>query len=290
MEAITQQYIENRIHTIRGLQVMIDRDLAEIFQVETRSLNQAVKRNLERFPHDFRFQLTLKEFENWRSQIVMSRADKIGLRRPPFVFTEQGVAMLSSVLRSNIAIQASIQIMKTFVNMRKFLLQNASVFQRLDQIEMKQLQTDEKIEQVFKALEAKQPQPGKGIFYEGQIFDAYAFVADLIKKASLDIVLVDNYPDETVLTLLSKRREKVSATIYTREISKALKLDLEKHNAQYPPIEIKLFHQSHDRFLILDQEEIYHFGASLKDLGKKWFAFSKMNIEALEVINKLKKP
>src|SRR5690554_2132510 len=148
MEAITQQYIENRIHTIRGLQVMIDRDLAEIFQVETRSLNQAVKRNLERFPHDFRFQLTLKEFENWRSQIVMSRADKIGLRRPPFVFTEQGVAMLSSVLRSNIAIQASIQIMKTFVNMRKFLLQNASVFQRLDQIEMKQLQTDEKIEQV----------------------------------------------------------------------------------------------------------------------------------------------
>jgi hypothetical protein len=290
MEAITQQYIENRIHTIRGLQVMIDRDLAEIFQVETRSLNQAVKRNLERFPHDFRFQLTLKEFENWRSQIVMSRADKIGLRRPPFVFTEQGVAMLSSVLRSNIAIQASIQIMKTFVNMRKFLLQNASVFQRLDQIEMKQLQTDEKIEQVFKALEAKQPQPGKGVFYEGQIFDAYAFVADLIKKASLDIVLVDNYPDETVLTLLSKRREKVSATIYTREISKALKLDLEKHNAQYPPIEIKLFHQSHDRFLILDQEEIYHFGASLKDLGKKWFAFSKMNIEALEVINKLKKP
>jgi hypothetical protein len=180
--------------------------------------------------------------------------------------------------------------MKTFVNMRKFLLQNASVFQRLDQIEMKQLQTDEKIEQVFKALEAKQPQPGKGVFYEGQIFDAYAFVADLIKKASLDIVLVDNYPDETVLTLLSKRREKVSATIYTREISKALKLDLEKHNAQYPPIEIKLFHQSHDRFLILDQEEIYHFGASLKDLGKKWFAFSKMNIEALEVINKLKKP
>jgi hypothetical protein len=287
MKIITQKHIENKIFTIRGMQVMIDRDLAETYQVETRVLNQAVKRNIERFPSDFRFQMTVEEFESWKSQIVMSKEDKKGLRRPPYVFTEQGVAMLSAVLRSDVAIEASIQIMKAFVNMRKFLMHNASIFQRLDQVELKQLQTDEKIERIFKALEARQPQPDKGIFFDGQIFDAYSFVVDLIKQAKNDIILIDNYIDESVLTLLSKRKAKVTATIFTKEINKTLALDLQKHNAQYPPIEIRTFSQSHDRFLIIDQQVIYHIGASLKDLGKKWFGFSRMDTMALAILSKL---
>jgi len=287
MKIITQKHIENKIFTIRGMQVMIDRDLAETYQVETRVLNQAVKRNIERFPSDFRFQMTVEEFESWKSQIVMSKEDKKGLRRPPYVFTEQGVAMLSAVLRSDVAIEASIQIMKAFVNMRKFLMHNASIFQRLDQVELKQLQTDEKIERIFKALEARQPQPDKGIFFDGQIFDAYTFVVDLIKQAKNDIILIDNYIDESVLTLLSKRKAKVTATIFTKEINKTLALDLQKHNAQYPPIEIRTFSQSHDRFLIIDQQVIYHIGASLKDLGKKWFGFSRMDTMALAILSKL---
>lgn len=167
-------------------------------------------------------------------------------------------------------------------------MQNAAVFKRLDQLELKQHQTDGKIEQVFKALEAGQPQPDKGIFFEGQIFDAYTLAADLIKKAEREIILIDNYVDESVPTLLSKRKNGVEATIYTKNISKALILDLEKHNAQYPPIQVKTFALSHDRFLIIDQQELYHFGASLKDLGKKWFAFSRMDSLTAQLLNNLK--
>ena len=289
MEIITAKEIENKIYTVRSSQVMLDRDLADLYRVETRAINQAVKRNPDRFPQEFMFQLTEDEFLNWKSQTVMSNPDKMGLRRPPFVFTEQGVAMLSSVLRSEVATMVSIQIMRAFVSMRKFLIQNASVFQRIDHLELKQLQTDEKLNRVFKALEAGQPQPDKGIFFDGQIFDAYSFVAGLIKKANTEIVLIDNYVDETVLTLLDKRKLKVAATIYTKSISKALQLDIEKHNTQYPAIAVKNFTQSHDRFLVIDQKELYHIGASLKDLGKKWFAFSKMDSLAEQVLDNLKK-
>lgn len=178
--------------------------------------------------------------------------------------------------------------MQAFVNMRKFLLQNASVFQRLGQLELKQLQTDEKIERVFKALEAGQLQPDKGIFFDGQIFDAYSFVADLTKKAENHIIVIDNYVDESVLTLLGKRKEKVTVTVYTREINKTLQLDLQRHNSQYPPIAVKTFAQSHDRFLLIDKKELYHIGASLKDLGKKWFAFSRMDSLTGQVLKQLK--
>ncbi|OOG78636.1 ORF6N domain-containing protein [Algoriphagus sp. A40] len=286
--------IENRIYTIRGVQVMLDSDLAELYQVETRTINQAVKRNLERFPEDFSFQLTIKEAYHLRSQNVtlndkpLSRSQTVILKGEkhsrgknikylPHAFTEQGVAMLSAVLRSEIAVQVSIQIIQAFVSMRKFLLQNASVFHRLDQLEIKQIQTEEKIERIFKAMEAGQPEPDKGIFFDGQIFDAYAFVAGLIKNAKKEIILIDNYVDESVLTLLSKRHKGVKAIIYTKSITKAFQLDLEKHHAQYPEIEVKSLAQSHDRFLILDRTELYHIGASLKDLGKKWFAFSRMD-------------
>lgn len=302
MEVINQAHIENRIFMIREKQVMLDSDLAELYQVETKVLNQAVKRNLARFPELFRFQLTQVEVENLRSQFVTSKKTtkhsrsqfvtlnpKRGqnIKYLPYAFTEQGVAMLSAVLRSEVAVQVSIQIMQAFVSMRKFLLQNASVFQRLDQVELRLLQNDEKFDRVFKALEAGRPEPDKGIFFDGQVYDAYVFVSDLIKKAKKELILIDNYLDESVLTLLTKRRNGVQATLYTKSISKSLQLDLEKHNVQYPPITLKTFSQSHDRFLLIDQSELYHLGASLKDLGKKWFAFSRMDSHARFVLTQL---
>jgi hypothetical protein len=296
MEFTSSQHIENIIFTLRDEQVMIDFHLADIYGVETKRLNEQVKRNPLRFPKTFMFQITTEEWESLRSQFATAEQNSLlqsqiatsKRRTLPYVFTEQGVAMLSAVLNSDIAIEASIKIMQAFINMRKFLLQNATVFQRLNQLEIKQLQTDEKIERVFKAIEAGQPQPDKGIYFDGQIFDAYSFISELIKKAEKEIILIDNYVDESVLTLLSKRGESVNAIIYTKEISKTVKLDLQKHNAQYPPIVAKSFALSHDRFLIIDKTELYHIGASLKDLGKKWFAFSRMDSLTKQVLFQLK--
>jgi len=272
-------HIESKIYTVRGIQVMLDSGLSNIYQTETKYINRAVNRNPDRFPDAFAFQLNEEEWNNLRFQIgTLNKKTGRGHHRKylPWVFTEQGVAMLSAVLNTERAISASIQIMQAFVSMRKFLLNNASVFQRLDQVELKQLKTDEKLEQIFKALEGGKPEPDKGIFFDGQVFDAYVFVAGLIKKAKSSIILIDNYVDETVLTLLAKRNKDATATIYTKSISKQLQLDINKHNSQYPEIKILEFKNAHDRFLILDEKELYHIGASLKDLGKKWFAFSKM--------------
>lgn len=287
MELSQQENIKNKIFTIRGVQVMLDNDLAVLYQTETKFINRAVKRNPQRFPEEFMFQLIEKEWTDLKYQFGTS-SEHGGRRTLPFVFTEQGVAMLSAVLNTERAITASIQIMQAFVAMRNFLLNNASVFQRLDQLEIKQLKTDEKLEHVFKALEAGQPKAAQGIFFDGQVFDSYVFVADLIKSAKKEIVLIDNYVDESVLMLLSKRNEQASARIYTKTISKQLKLDLQKHNSQYSPIVILQLEESHDRFLIIDQKELYHIGSSLKDLGRKWFAFSKMDHLTNMVLNKLK--
>jgi hypothetical protein len=266
---------------------MTDRDLASMYQVETRVLNQAVKRNLDRFPASFRFQLTDTEFEIWKSQTVMSNTDKMGLRRPPFVFTEQGVAMLSAVLRSDIAIKVSIQIINAFVQLRSMATTQQLIDNRLKTIEQKQQETDTKFETLFNALEEGKLKPEKGVFFEGEIFDAYALISKILRTANTSIILIDNYVDDTVLTLLSKRNEGVTATIFTHTISQQLKLDIEKHNQQYPRIAVKNLKTAHDRFLILDEKELYHIGASLKDAGKKWFAFSKMDNLCIEVLNKL---
>lgn len=212
----------------------------------------------------------------------------MGLRRPPYAFTEQGVSMLSAVLKSSMAVDMSVKIIRTFVNMRKFIANNGVLFQKIDTIEQKLLKHDEKFNQLFNAIESKELKPDHGIFYENQIFDAYVFASDLIKSAKSSIVLIDNYVDESVLVLLSKRADGCKATIYTKTITSQLSLDLKKHNAQYPPIEIKEFSASHDRFLILDEMEIYHIGASLKDLGKKWFAFSKFEKGSVEMLGRLK--
>jgi hypothetical protein len=281
------QQIQDRIFTIRGVQVMLDRNLAELYGVETKVLNQAVKRNSERFPNDFMFQLNKVELNNWRSQFVTSNNDKMGLRRPPYAFTEQGVSMLSTVLKSKTAIDISVAIIRAFVLMRNFISTNAGVFQRLNKVEQNQTVTNKKFEQLFKALENKTLKPKQGIFYDGQIFDAYTFVSDLIRTAEKSIVLIDNYVDDSVLTMLTKRKKRVKASIYSKKISLQLSLDLNKHNAQYPTIEIKEFKNAHDRFIIIDEKTIYHFGASLKDLGKKWFAFSKMDVGAIEMLKKL---
>ena len=296
MTVINEKTIKNKIYSIRGFQVMLDRDLAELYGVETKVFNQAVKRNIDRFPENFRFQLTEKEYQNLRSQIVTSSwksqivtSNQHGGRRYlPYVFTEQGVAMLSAVLKSQTAIQTSIYIINAFVQMRKFISNNALVFQRLDSLEQKQFKTDEKVDAILDAIESKELKPKQGIFYDGQVYDAYVFASELIKSAKTSIVLVDNYCDESVLTLLSKRDADVKACIYTKNITKQLQLDLKKHNAQYQKIELKKFDSSHDRFLIIDDKDVYHIGASLKDLGKKWFAFSKLEIDALEILSKLK--
>ena len=283
--------IQSMIKTIRGQQVMLDRDLATLYGVENRALNQAVKRNLERFPEDFMFQLNKTEEDDLKSQNVTSSWG--GRRKLPYAFTEQGIAMLSSVLRSPMAVDVNIRIMRAFVAMRRFIISNAQLFQRIENIEYDQLQmklhqeqTDKRIDEVFKRLDAK-TLPTQGIFYDGQVFDAYHFICDLIRKAKHNIVLIDNYVDDTVLTLLDKRENGVMATIYTQRISNQLQLDIDRHNAQYSPIEIKQFSRAHDRFLLID-DEVFHIGASIKDLGKKWFGFTLMrDMTANELINKI---
>jgi hypothetical protein len=210
-----------------------------------------------------------------------------GRRNIPYAFTEQGVAMLSGVLKSDTAVRISIQIMSAFVAMRRFISSNAQIFQRLDVVERKQVEHDKKFDEIFDAIQSKGIKPEKGIFFDGQIFDAYKFISDIIRTANKSIVLIDNYIDDSVLTLFSKRNKNVQVTIFTKEISKQLSLDVTKYNLEYTPIELKEFKQSHDRFLIIDNKELYHFGASLKDLGKSWFAFSKFDKEAFNMLNKL---
>ncbi len=275
-ESSSYRTIEQMILNIRGYQVMLDRDLASLYGVETKVLNQAVKRNIERFPDDFRFQLTKEEC--LRSQIVT-------FKYLPYAFTENGIAMLSSVLRSRTAIEMNIRIMRAFTSIRHIIANNEIIFQRIANIEYHQIEIDKRIDEVFEKIKSDLPQ--QGIFFEGQIFDAYHFVSGLIRKANKTIILIDNYVDDSVLTLLDKRNDNVSATIYTPKISEQLKLDIKRHNKQYPEIIVKCFAKSHDRFLIID-DELYHIGASIKDLGKKWFAFTLMkDISPYDILQKM---
>ena len=415
--------IENKIFTVRGLPVMLDSDLAKLYGVETKRINEAVKRNINRFPEWFMFQLTYTEWENLRfqfgtksnagdnasrSQIATlneknslevenlrsknvtsrendnehenglrfqigtlesnksdslrsqnvtlekinieqendSRSQKVSLNEKqhiesenlrsqtatssneegntsrfqfgtlnekkdfkeeflrsqfatlenqkgkhrkflPYAFTEQGVAMLSAVLKSETAVIVSIQIMAAFVSLRKLHFQSAGLYQRLEIVEKKQIEADNHFNIIFSALEKKDKVPSQGIFFNGQIFDAYKFVADIIKSATISIILIDNYIDETTLALLSKRNTGVTAIIYSDHLSRNQIIDLQKLNAQYETIEIKKLKHNHDRFLIIDQKEMYHFGASLKDLGKKIFGFSKMDNEVGLMMDRL---
>jgi len=247
-EIVKAKEIQNKIYTIRNVQVMLDSDLANLYCVETKNLNLAVKRNIERFPDNFRFQLTEKEYKSLRLQIETSKSKRGGRRYLPFVFTEQGVAMLSAVLRSETAIKVSIQIMQAFVEMKNFISTNAGLFQRLDKVEQKLISHDENFDKVFKALEDKTIKPKQEIFFNGQIFDAYTLVSDIITTAKKSIILIDNYIDDTVLTHFTKRKKGVTFTIYTKNISKQLQLDIKKHNEQYPTVKAIKFKDAHDRF------------------------------------------
>ena len=282
---INENNIKDKIHTIRNHQVMLDRDLAQLYGVETKVFNQAVKRNIKRFPQNYRFQLN----ENEKNQLVTNCDWLNNLKHSsslPYVFAEQGVSMLSAILKSDKAIDISIKIIDSFVSMRKLISQNISMFERFERIEQRLNIHDENFDKLFEALEDKSRKPKQGIFYDGQIFDAYIFINDLLKSANEEIVLIDNYIDETIFTLFSKYPN-IRIKIYTQTITKQLKLDFEKYKKQYQNIELFEFKNSHDRFLIIDKKEIYHIGASLKDLGKKWFAFSKFEIENLKILEKL---
>lgn len=277
---INDEIIQNKIHTIRNIQVMLDRDLAELYGVETRVVNQAVKRNIERFDDDFMFQINENEFEILKSQTVISSIGWGGVRKPPSVFTEQGVYMLATVLKSKTAIEVTKQIMRTFTKMKSFLQNNSHIFQKFEKMEYKLVLQDKKIERIFETIENKDFKPIQGIFHDGQIFDAYTFINNLLRTATKEVVLIDNYIDDTVLTLFSKCPN-VKYKIITKSISKQLKLDIDKYNKQYKELEIQISNKYHDRFLLIDKNEAYHVGASLKDLGKKVFGFSKIDVKLL---------
>lgn len=295
---ISQTQLESRIFTVGGVQVMIDYHLSELYNVETKRINEQVKRNIKRFPESFMFQLSASEWESLQSQIattekmssLRSQIATAKRRTLPYVFTEQGVAMLSAVLNSDTAINVSVQIMNAFVKMRHILLENSLINHRLDKMELKQLETDQKFEQLFKALEEKSLTPKQGIFFDGQVFDAYELASKIIRSAKHSIVLIDNYIDESSLTVLTKKNKAVKLWLLTQSPSKQLMLDVEKAKQQYGNVELKTFTKSHDRFLIIDDNEVYHLGASLKDLGKKWFAFSKLETSSVEsIVNSISK-
>ena len=277
---LEENSIRSKIHVIRGQQVMLDRDLAELYLVETKALNQAVKRNIERFPGTFMFQLNDTEFENWRSHFVTSNSDKMGLRRPPYAFTEQGVAMLSAVLKSETAVKVSIQIMNAFVSMRHFLQNNAEIFVELKTMRQHQIDTDvhlneadKKIDELFSLMDKYNIKETQGIFFQGQIFDAYAKFESFLAAAKKEIILIDNYVDLSILQRLAKKKKGVKVTIYTDPKTKLTAKDVQTFNAQYPTLTVNRTTKTHDRFLIIDNATIYHIWASLKDLGKKCFGF-----------------
>ena len=281
--------IKSLIYTIRGKQVMLDSDVANLYHCETKYINRVVKRNIERFPKEFCFQLEQKEFQNLRCQFITSSFEKQnygGRRYMPYVFTEQGIAMLSALLKSDIAVNVSISIMKAFIEMRKFIITNGQVFQEINSIKCKLLEHDEKFDEVFDELQRKQETEFKqSIFFDGQIYDAYSLIIDIIKKAKQKILIIDNYVDDSILKMLSKKNKDVEVVILTSQNGKLNKLDINKFNKQYPTLKIAISNKFHDRFIVIDNKELYHVGASLKDLGKKCFAISK--IEDDEYIKKI---
>lgn len=284
--------IKSLIYVVRGQQVMLDSDLAMIYQVETKVFNQAVSRNIERFPENFRFQLTKEEFDTLRSQIATSDG-RGGRRYRPYMFTEQGIAMLSGVLRSDVAVQASIRIMNTFVEMHRFIANHALLFEKVSDIELKQLEyqknTDEKFDKVFRYIEDHAESEQK-IFFDGQIYDAFSLITSIIRKAQKEIILIDGYVDVDTLNILAKKNAGVDVKIYTYASAQLTNRDAAKFNAQYPTLTVKMTQVFHDRFIILDGGTAYHIGASIKDAGKKCFAISLIDDPGVvtDLLNRLK--
>lgn len=284
-DQLNVNYIRSHIYTIRGVEIMLDTDLATMYGVETKQLKRQVKRNIERFPDDFMFELTQDEYKSLRCQngtIENGRGQYT--KYLPFVFTEQGVSQLSGILRSQYAIEVNTRIMRAFVAMRRFLSANAGMFQRIERLEQHQMLTDQKVEQVLKRMDELAPTiTPEQIFATGCVWDAWNYVSQLIRSAEQRIVLIDNFVDERVLTLLTKRADGVSATIHSRYTQQFM-LDIEKHNEQYEPIEfVQIPHKSHDRFLIIDND-VYLMGASVKDMGTSLCAITKLEMSAETVM------
>ena len=284
--------IKSLIYVVRGQQVMLDSDLAMLYQVKTKVFNQAVNRNIERFPDNFRFQLTEEEFDALRSQIATSKG-RGGRRYRPYMFTEQGIAMLSGILRSDVAVQVSIRIMNTFVEMRRFIANNALLFEKISNIELKQLEyqknTDEKFDKVFQYIE-DHAESEQRIFFDGQIYDAFSLITSIIQKADKEIILIDGYVDIDTLNILAKKNTGVNVKIYTYPSARLTNVDAANFNAQYPTLTVKRTQVFHDRFIILDGGTAYHIGASIKDAGKKCFAISLMEdaVIVADLLNRLK--
>ena len=287
---ISNEEIKNLIYTIRGKQVMLDSDVAMLYHYETKNINKAVKRNIERFPEEFCFQLTDEEVKILRFQIgtsndnTISKESRGGRRYLPYVFTEQGIAMLAGVLKNEIAIAVSINIIKSFIEMRKFLNSNGQVFERLTNVEYRLLEHDKKFDKVFNQLQQEDNIKQK-VFFQGQIYDAYSLIIDIIKRANKKITIIDNYIDDSILKMLTKKNKNVEVIIMTSNKSNIENIDVKKFNKEYPILKVAKTDKFHDRFIIIDNKELYHCGASIKDLGKKCFAINK--IEDVSIIDKL---
>lgn len=291
---VKESDIKNLVYNIRGKQVMIDSDLAILYNVETRSLNQSVKRNSMRFPDSFCFQLTKDEYEELSKKCSFLDENKGygGRRTMPYAFTEPGIAMLSAILKSETAIQVSIKIMNTFVEMRRFMLNNNIMLDRINQLEIQQTnhkkEADEKFERLFEYI-SNNKESNQKIFFEGQIYDAHSILIKTIQKAKKNIKLIDGYIDINTLDIIAKKNSNIPVTIYTHTSKKVSQNDINKFNSQYSELEIKNTRAFHDRFIIIDDEEVYHIGASIKDAGKKCFGMSKILDDDIkqQLLNKL---
>ena len=276
---VDNKEIQSMIYTFRGRQVMIDRDLAYLYNVETKALNQAVKRNINRFPESFRFQISDDEKDE-----LVTNCDRFKTLKHsslnPYAYTEQGIAMLSAVLRSDVAVEVSIKIMNSFVEMRKFLLSNREMFARLYRVELKQLETDKKLEEVFDYI-ATTKEVKQKIFFNGQIYDAFSLMVEIVEKAEKELILIDNYVDVNTLNILSKKKDGVNVLIVTSGNGNLTDKDVAKFNSQYPKLAVKISKDFHDRFFIIDRNEVYHIGASIKDAGKKSFGITKLEEQDL---------
>ncbi|MBQ9635939.1 MAG: ORF6N domain-containing protein [Acidaminococcaceae bacterium] len=289
--------IKRRIFTIRGKQVMLDSDLAELYGYEVKKLNQQVKRNMDRFPEDFMFQLQKEEIpDSSKSQIVTlnESGNKRGsnVKKLPYAFTEQGIYMLSTVLRGELAVKQSIFIMRAFREMRHFIANNAALFDRISSVELRQLeyqkQIDKKFDQIFEYI-GEHTETNQKLFFNGQIYDAFSLLIELIQKAEQEIILIDGYVDVSTLNILAKKQSGVTVTIYTCTKTKLTAQDVAAFNAQYQTLEVKHTNIFHDRFLILDDKTVYHIGASLKDAGKKCFGITLMKDAGQELMKKLER-
>ena len=280
---ISNEEIKNLIYTIRGKQVMLDSDVARLYHYETRRINETVKRNSERFPIEFCFQLTSQEYEFLKSQFATSKI-RGGKQKLPYVFTEKGILMLSGLLKNEVAIEVSIKIIEAFVEMRKFLSVNGQLFERLTNVEYRILEHDKKFDKIFDQLQHDENIKQK-IFFEGQIYDAYSLIIDIIKKANKKILIIDNYIDDSVLKMLTKKNMNVEVVILTSDKSNIEKIDIQKFNKEYPILKVAKTNKFHDRFIVIDNKDMYHLGASIKDLGKKCFGINKL--EDMQFIDKI---